>query len=154
MFKEWVEKYPIVSIEDAHAEEDWEGFRLMTEALGDKIQIVGDDIFVTNTKFISRGIKEKTANAALIKLNQIGTVSETIDAIRLCREAGWKFVVSHRSGETEDPFIADFTVAMDGCQIKTGSLSRSERLAKYNRLLEIEIELGKAARFEHPLKRK
>ncbi len=154
LFKQWVEKYPIVSIEDAHAEEDWEGFKLMTEALGDKIQIVGDDIFVTNTKFISRGIKEKTANAVLIKLNQIGTVSETIDAIRMCREAGWGFVVSHRSGETEDPFIADFTVAMDGCQIKTGSLSRSERLAKYNRLLEIERELGKAARFEHPLKRK
>ncbi len=154
IFKDWVKRYPIVSIEDGHAEDDWDGFKLMTAELGDKIQIVGDDNFVTNTKFIARGIAENVANASLIKLNQIGTVSETIDAIRMCREAGWGFVVSHRSGETEDPFIADFTVAMDGCQLKTGSLSRSERLAKYNRLLEIEMELGKAARFEHPLKRK
>ncbi len=152
IFKEWVAKYPIVSIEDGLAEDDWEGFNLITREMGDKIQIVGDDIFVTNVNFIRRGIKEGSANSVLIKLNQIGTVSETVSAIRLCREAGWSFVVSHRSGETEDAFISDFTVAMDGRQIKTGSVSRSERLAKYNRLLEIEQELGSAARFENPLK--
>ena len=117
-----------------------------------RIQIVGDDNFVTNPKFIARGIKEKTANAALIKLNQIGTVTETIQAIALCRKAGWGYVVSHRSGETEDSFLADFTVAMGGGQIKTGSASRSERIAKYNRLLEIEADLGKAAQFELPFK--
>ena len=148
----WVGKYPIVSIEDGLAESDWEGFRRQTASQGDKIQIVGDDIFVTNTKYITRGIQEKTANAVLIKLNQIGTVTETMEAIALCRKAGWGFVVSHRSGETEDTFIADFTVAMGGGQIKTGSVCRSERIAKYNRLLEIEAELGKAAIFENPLK--
>jgi enolase len=148
----WVGKYPIVSIEDGLAESDWEGFRRQTASQGDKIQIVGDDIFVTNTKYITRGIQEKTANAVLIKLNQIGTVTETMEAITLCRKAGWGFVVSHRSGETEDTFIADFTVAMGGGQIKTGSVCRSERIAKYNRLLEIEAELGKAAIFENPLK--
>ena len=148
----WVGKYPIVSIEDGLAENDWEGFRKQTASQGDKIQIVGDDIFVTNTKYITRGIQEKTANAVLIKLNQIGTVTETMEAIALCRKAGWGFVVSHRSGETEDTFIADFTVAMGGGQIKTGSVCRSERIAKYNRLLEIEAELGKAAIFENPLK--
>jgi enolase len=148
----WVGKYPIVSIEDGLAESDWEGFRRQTASQGDKIQIVGDDIFVTNTKYITRGIQEKTANAVLIKLNQIGTVTETMEAITLCRKVGWGFVVSHRSGETEDTFIADFTVAMGGGQIKTGSVCRSERIAKYNRLLEIEAELGKAAIFENPLK--
>jgi enolase len=148
----WVGKYPIVSIEDGLAESDWEGFRRQTASQGDKIQIVGDDIFVTNTKYITRGIQEKTANAVLIKLNQIGTVTETMEAIALCCKAGWGFVVSHRSGETEDTFIADFTVAMGGGQIKTGSVCRSERIAKYNRLLEIEAELGKAAIFENPLK--
>jgi enolase len=148
----WVGKYPIVSIEDGLAENDWEGFRKQTASQGDKIQIVGDDIFVTNTKYITRGIQEKTANAVLIKLNQIGTVTETMEAIALCRKVGWGFVVSHRSGETEDTFIADFTVAMGGGQIKTGSVCRSERIAKYNRLLEIEAELGKAAIFENPLK--
>ena len=148
----WVGKYPIVSIEDGLAESDWEGFRKQTASQGDKIQIVGDDIFVTNTKYITRGIQEKTANAVLIKLNQIGTVTETMEAIALCRKVGWGFVVSHRSGETEDTFIADFTVAMGGGQIKTGSVCRSERIAKYNRLLEIEAELGKAAIFENPLK--
>ncbi len=152
IFKEWVGKYPIVSIEDGLGEEDWDGFNLITREIGDRIQIVGDDIFVTNVNFIRRGVKEGTANSVLIKLNQIGTISETVSAIRLCREAGWTFVVSHRSGETEDPFIADFTVAMDGRQIKTGSASRSERLAKYNRLLEIEQELGAAAKFENPFK--
>lgn len=151
LLREWVGKYPIVSIEDGLDENDWEGFRKLTAELGSRIQIVGDDIFVTNTAFIARGIAEKAANAVLIKLNQIGTVSETIDAIRMCRQAGWNYVISHRSGETEDAFIADFAVAMDGCQIKTGSLSRSERLAKYNRLLEIEAELGTAARYESPL---
>ncbi len=150
ILKEWINKYPIVSIEDGLDENDWEGFNLLTQELGDKVQIVGDDIFVTNTGFIRRGIEEGSANSVLIKLNQIGSVSETVEAIRMCREAGWNFVVSHRSGETEDAFIADFTVAMDGRQIKTGSASRSERLAKYNRLLEIERELGKAARYENP----
>jgi len=122
----------------------------MTSKMGDKIQIVGDDVYVTNTDFIKKGIETGATNSVLIKLNQIGSVSETVEAIRLCREAGWTYVVSHRSGETEDAFIADFTVAMDGRQIKTGSACRSERIAKYNRLLEIERELGKAARFENP----
>ena len=147
LFKRWVDKYPIVSIEDGHAENDWAGFRAMTAELGGRIQIVGDDNLVTNTRFIARGIEEKSCNAALIKLNQIGTVSETIDAIHLCRKAGWGFVISHRSAETEDTFMADFAVAMGGGQIKTGSMCRSERIAKYNRLLEIEAELGMAARF-------
>ncbi|MEN6319398.1 MAG: phosphopyruvate hydratase [Syntrophaceae bacterium] len=152
-YKTWIDKYPIVSIEDGLDENDWEGFRLQTATQGEKIQIVGDDIFVTNTKFIARGIQEKTANAALIKLNQIGTVTETMAAINLCRKAGWGYVISHRSGETEDTFIADFAVAMGGGQLKTGSACRSERIAKYNRLLEIEAELGRAAIFENPLKK-
>jgi len=147
LYGQWIGKFPIVSIEDGLAENDWEGFRQHTAALGDKVQIVGDDIYVTNTKFIARGINEKTTNAVLIKLNQIGTVTETIEAIELCRKAGWGFVISHRSGETEDAFMADFAVAMGGGQIKTGSACRSERIAKYNRLLEIEQELGKQARF-------
>ena len=150
ILKDWVSKYPIVSIEDGLGEEDWDGFKKLTQEIGDKIQIVGDDIFVTNTEFIKKGIELGTANSVLIKLNQIGSVSETVEAIRLCREAGWTYVVSHRSGETEDDFIADFTVAMDGRQIKTGSTCRSERLCKYNRLMEIERELGKAARYENP----
>ena len=145
LYKSWVGKYPIVSIEDGLAENDWVGFREHTAALGSKIQIVGDDIYVTNTRFIARGIQEKTTNAVLIKLNQIGTVTETIQAIEMCRKAGWGYVISHRSGETEDDFLADFAVAMGGGQIKTGSACRSERIAKYNRLLEIEAELGKAA---------
>lgn len=152
-YKTWIEKYPIVSIEDGLDENDWKGFQLQTATQGEKIQIVGDDIFVTNTKFIARGIQEKTANAALIKLNQIGTVTETMAAINLCRKAGWGYVISHRSGETEDTFIADFAVAMGGGQLKTGSACRSERIAKYNRLLEIEAELGRAAIFKNPLKR-
>jgi enolase len=147
LYKTWIEKYPIISIEDGHAEDDWDGFRDMTAQLGDKIQIVGDDIFVTNTKFVERGIREKSANSVLIKLNQIGTVTETIQTIDLCRRAGWGYVISHRSGETEDAFMADFAVAMGGGQIKTGSACRSERIAKYNRLLEIEAELGRAAVF-------
>jgi len=147
LFTDWVKRYPIVSIEDGLAEDDWAGFARMTEQMGQQIQIVGDDILVTNPKFIARGIQEKTCNAALIKLNQIGTVSETVAGIHLCRQAGWGFVISHRSGETEDAFMADFAVAMGGGQIKTGSICRSERIAKYNRLLEIEAELGACARF-------
>jgi enolase len=147
LFKNWIDKYPIVSIEDGHDENDWAGFKKMTAELGGRIQIVGDDLLVTNTRFIARAIEEKACNAVLIKLNQIGTVTETIEAIHLCRKAGWGFVISHRSGETEDSFMADFAVAMGGGQIKTGSACRSERIAKYNRLLEIERELGKAARF-------
>jgi len=152
LYKQWLAKYPIVSIEDGLAENDWDGFKSHTAELGGKIQIVGDDIYVTNTKFIARGIREKSTNAVLIKLNQIGTVTETIEAINLCRKAGWGYVISHRSGETEDAFMADFAVAMGGGQIKTGSACRSERIAKYNRLLEIEVELGGAAVFNNPLK--
>jgi enolase len=150
LYQRWVQVFPIVSIEDGLAENDWDGFRNLTSAVGDKIQIVGDDIFVTNTVFIERGITERSANAALIKLNQIGTVSETIAAVELCRKAGWAYVMSHRSGETEDTFLADFAVAMGGGQIKAGSLCRGERVAKYNRLLRIEQELGDAAIFENP----
>ena len=147
LYKSWVAKYHVISIEDGLAENDWDGFRAHTAELGDRIQIVGDDLYVTNTKFIARGIEEKSTNAVLIKLNQIGSVTETIEAIQMCQKAGWGYVVSHRSGETEDAFLADFAVAMGGGQIKTGSACRSERIAKYNRLLEIEAELGKAARF-------
>jgi len=147
LYRAWLDKYPILSLEDGLAENDWDGFRALTAELGGRIQIVGDDILVTNPVYIRRAIAEKTCNAALIKLNQIGTVSETIEAIRLCREAGWGFVISHRSGETEDSFMADFAVAMGGGQIKTGSLCRSERIAKYNRLLEIEDALGTTAVF-------
>ncbi len=147
LYRKWVDTYPIVSLEDGLSESDWKGFQALTAELGGRIQIVGDDNLVTNPIYIRRGIAEKTCNAALIKLNQIGTVSETIDAIELCRKAGWRYVISHRSGETEDTFMADFAVAMGGGQIKTGSLCRSERIAKYNRLLEIEAELGPAALF-------
>lgn len=150
LYQQWVERYPIVSIEDGLAETDWDGFRAQTKALGGRIQIVGDDLYVTNTQFIARGIREDATNAVLIKLNQIGTVTETVQAIDLCRKAGWGYVISHRSGETEDTFIADFAVAMGGGQIKTGSTCRSERIAKYNRLLEIEAELGQAAVFSNP----
>lgn len=150
LYRRLADAYPIVSIEDGFAEEDWDGFRLQTAAQGGRVQIVGDDLYVTNPRFIQRGIEDRATNAALIKLNQIGTVSETIDAIQMCRSAGWRYIVSHRSGETEDTFIADFAVAMGGGQIKAGSLSRSERLAKYNRLLEIERELGSSATFESP----
>jgi len=141
----WIERYPIVSLEDGLAENDWSGFQKLTKLIGDRVQIVGDDIYVTNAEFIRKGIGLRATNAVLIKLNQIGTVTETIDAIELCRKAGWGYVISHRSGETEDSFMADFAVAMGGGQIKTGSASRSERIAKYNRLLEIEEELGGSA---------
>jgi len=145
--KEWVEKYPIILWEDPLAEGDWDGFKQFTQALGETIEVVGDDIFVTNTQYIQRGIEERTANSALIKLNQIGTVSETIDAVRMCRDAGWRYFISHRSGETEDSFLADFAVAMDGGHLKTGSASRGERIVKYNRLLEIDQLLGNNARY-------
>ena len=150
LWGKWIDAYPIVLIEDGLDENDWTGFARMTAALGERIQIVGDDIFVTNPKFIERGVKEKTANAALIKLNQIGSVTETVQAIAACRKAGWSYFLSHRSGETEDAFLADFAVAMGGGELKTGSACRSERIAKYNRLLEIEAELGKAAKFASP----
>jgi enolase len=147
LYREWVQKYPIVSIEDGLGEEDWDGFTKMTAELGDRIQIVGDDLYVTNTRYIGRGIATHATNAVLIKLNQIGTVTETIEAVSRCRDAGWGFVVSHRSGETDDAFMADFAVAMGAAQIKAGSASRGERLAKYNRLIEIERELGTKAWF-------
>jgi enolase len=142
-----VAKYPIVSIEDGLAEDDWAGFQLLTKKIGKKVQIVGDDLFVTNIKRLKTGIENKSANSILIKLNQIGTVSETIDAINMAKKAGMTSVVSHRSGETEDSTIADFVVGMGTGQIKTGSLCRSERVAKYNQLLRIEEELGKKAVF-------
>jgi enolase len=141
-------QYPILSIEDGFAENDWEGWRLFTQAMGKKIQIVGDDIFVTNPKILRKGIDQGIANSVLVKLNQIGTVSETIDAVEMAKRAGWTAVVSHRSGETEDSTIADFVVALNTGQIKTGSASRTDRLAKYNQLLRIEEELGPSGRFE------
>jgi enolase len=142
-----INRYPIVSIEDGLAENDWEGWQFLTRELGQKLQLVGDDIFVTNVQYLKRGIEEGAANAILIKLNQIGTVTETLEAINLARRNGYRAVISHRSGETEDTFIADLAVATGVGQIKTGSVSRSERIAKYNRLLVIERELGPAARF-------
>src|SRR5713226_8217846 len=148
----WAEKYPIVSIEDGMAEDDWAGWKSLTQSIGTKsskkIQLVGDDLFVTNTARLSRGINEGIANAILIKLNQIGTVTETIDAIELARKTGYNSIISHRSGETEDTFIADLAVATAAGQIKTGSASRTDRIAKYNQLLRIEEELGSAARFQ------
>jgi enolase len=148
----WAEKYPIVSIEDGMAEDDWAGWKSLTQSIGSKtskkkIQLVGDDLFVTNTARLSRGINEGIANAILIKLNQIGSLSETIDAIELARKAGYNSIISHRSGETEDTFIADLAVATAAGQIKTGSASRTDRIAKYNQLLRIEEELGASARF-------
>jgi len=145
-YEKWIDKYPIVSIEDGLAEQDWDNWPMMTDRLGNMIQIVGDDVFVTNPEIFARGIDEGLANAILIKLNQIGTLSETLDAIDLARQAGYSTVISHRSGETEDAFIADLVVGVNGGQIKTGSLSRSDRIAKYNQLLRIEEELGAAAR--------
>ena len=143
----WTRQYPIVSIEDGMAEDDWDGWKLMTEKLGDKIQLVGDDLFVTNTKRLAQGIERGVANSILIKLNQIGTVTETLEAIRMAAGAGYTSVISHRSGETEDAFIADLAVATGAGQIKTGSLSRTDRIAKYNQLLRIEEELGASGRY-------
>lgn len=147
MYSDWVSKYPIVSIEDGLAEDDWDGWKLLTEKLGKKIQLVGDDLFVTNVARLARGISEKAANAILIKLNQIGTLTETIAAIEMARRAGWTAMVSHRSGETVDSFIADLTVAMGTGQLKTGAPCRSERVEKYNQLLRIEEELGEGAAY-------
>ena len=140
--KELISKYPIDSIEDGMAENDWKGWEMLTEEIGEKCQLVGDDLFVTNVKFLKKGIEMKCANAILIKLNQIGTLTETLEAIAMAQRNGYKAIVSHRSGETEDTFIADLSVATNSGQIKTGSLSRSERTAKYNRLLKIESELN------------
>jgi enolase len=144
-FARWVDKYPIISLEDPLAENDWEGFRLATERLGQKVQIVGDDLLVTNVTFLRRGIQQRSCNSILIKLNQIGTLSETIQTMREASRAGWTAMVSHRSGETEDTTIADFVVAMGSGQIKTGAPARSERVAKYNQLLRIADQLGESA---------
>jgi enolase len=144
-YVDWVSKYPIVSLEDGMAENDWAGWKLLTEQLGDRIQLVGDDIFATNTTILARGIQEGVANAILIKLNQIGTLTETLAAIDMARGAGYHAVISHRSGETEDTTIADLAVGTGIGQIKTGAMSRTDRLAKYNQLLRIEEELGGSA---------
>jgi enolase len=147
MYEDWVRQYPIVSIEDGLGESDWDGWKAITTALGSKVQIVGDDLFVTNPEILARGIKEKVANSILVKLNQIGTVTETLDAVAMARDAGYTSVISHRSGETEDTTIADLAVATGAGQIKTGSASRTDRVAKYNQLLRIEEELGSAAKY-------
>lgn len=147
MYEKWVEKYPLISLEDGLAENDWDGWVKLRERLGDKIQLVGDDLFVTNTKFIKKGIDLHAANAVLIKLNQIGTLTETLNAIEMAKEAGWTAVVSHRSGESEDTTIADLVVATNAGQIKTGSMSRTDRIAKYNELMRIEEELGDVAEY-------
>ncbi len=143
----WVDKYPVISIEDGMAEGDWEGWKILTKKLGNKVQLVGDDLFVTNTRILSEGISQNVANSILIKVNQIGTLTETFAAIEMAKRAGYTAVISHRSGETEDAFIADLAVATNALQIKTGSLSRSDRLAKYNQLLRIEEDLGDSASY-------
>ena len=146
-YENLIDKYPIFSIEDGLAEQDWDNWELLTDRLGGAVQIVGDDIFVTNPKIFNKGIEEGIANSILIKLNQIGTVTETLDAIEMAKQAGYTTIISHRSGETEDTFISDLVVGINGGQIKTGSMSRSDRVAKYNQLIRIEEELGAAARF-------
>jgi len=147
-FEKWIKAYPIISIEDGLAEDDWDGFKNFTKAVGSKVQIVGDDLFVTNTERLKRGIKEATANSILIKVNQIGTLTETIQAVEMAKRAGFTAVVSHRSGETEDTTISDLVVGLNTGQIKTGSISRTDRIAKYNQLLRIEEELGSMALFK------
>ncbi|HEV7994031.1 MAG TPA: phosphopyruvate hydratase [Gemmatimonadaceae bacterium] len=147
LYTSWIDKYPIVSIEDGLAEDDWDGWKLLTEAIGDRCQLVGDDLFVTNTERLARGIEEGVANSILIKVNQIGTLTETLEAIEMARGAGYLSVISHRSGETEDTFIADLAVGTNAGQIKTGSASRTDRVAKYNQLLRIEQQLGGAAEY-------
>jgi enolase len=147
LYSKWIDEYPIVSIEDGMAEDDWAGWKLLTEAIGDRCQLVGDDLFVTNTERLARGIEEGVANSILIKVNQIGTLTETLEAIEMARAAGYLSVISHRSGETEDTFIADLAVGTGAGQIKTGSASRTDRVAKYNQLLRIEQQLGGAAEF-------
>lgn len=144
---DWVERYPIISIEDGMAEEDWDGWKQLTDRVGSKVQLVGDDLFVTNTKLLAKGIKTETANSILIKVNQIGSLTETLEAINMAHKAGYTAISSHRSGETEDTFIADLAVATNCGQIKTGSASRSDRIAKYNQLIRIEQELGSAAKY-------
>ncbi|MCL2681724.1 MAG: phosphopyruvate hydratase [Streptococcaceae bacterium] len=146
--EELVNKYPIITIEDGMDENDWDGWKALTERLGDKVQLVGDDFFVTNTSYLARGIKEEAANAILIKVNQIGTLTETFEAIEMAKEAGYTAIVSHRSGETEDSTISDIAVATNAGQIKTGSLSRTDRIAKYNQLLRIEDQLGEVAKYK------
>jgi enolase 1/2/3 len=147
LYGRWLDEYPIVSIEDGLAEDDWKGWEQLTQALGDRCQLVGDDLFVTNTTRLARGIETGVANAILIKVNQIGTLTETLESIDMARAAGYLSVISHRSGETEDTFIADLAVATGAGQIKTGSASRTDRVAKYNQLLRIEEELGSAAEY-------
>jgi enolase len=147
MLSTWADKYPIISIEDGMAEGDWEGWKHLTERMGKKVQLVGDDLFVTNTKILQEGIDKGVANSILIKINQIGTLSETFAAIEMAKRAGYTSVISHRSGETEDTIIADIAVGTNAGQIKTGSLSRSDRLAKYNQLLRIEEDLGTIASY-------
>jgi enolase len=143
----WVDKYPIVSIEDGMAESDWDGWKHLYERLGSKVQLVGDDLFVTNTRILKEGIEKRVANSILIKINQIGTLTETFAAIEMAKRAGWTAVISHRSGETEDSTIADIAVGTNAGQIKTGSMSRSDRMAKYNQLLRIEEDLGDVASY-------
>lgn len=147
LYKKWINTYPIISIEDPLDQNDWAGYTRLTEELGSRVQIVGDDLFVTNTERLKKGIDEGACNSILIKLNQIGTVSETIDAVKMAQKAGYSAIISHRSGETEDTFIADLAVALETGQIKTGSMSRSDRVAKYNQLMRIEDELGVTSRF-------
>jgi enolase len=147
MLESWVGKYPIISIEDGMGEGDWDGWKLLNDRLGAKVQLVGDDLFVTNTKILKEGIRKDVANSILIKINQIGTLTETFAAIEMAKRAGWTSVISHRSGETEDATIADIAVGTNAGQIKTGSLSRSDRMAKYNQLLRIEEDLGDVAAY-------
>ena len=146
-YQDLCDRYPILSIEDGCAENDWQSWKLLTETLGNRVQLVGDDLFVTNPEILARGIREQVANAILIKVNQIGTLTETLDAVEMAKRAGYTTVISHRSGETEDTTIADIAVALNAGQIKTGSLNRSDRLAKYNQLIRIEEEMGDSARF-------
>ena len=147
LFEKLIKDYPIISIEDPLSEKDWKGWTAITKKLGKKIQIVGDDVFVTNPKILQEGIDKKVANAILIKLNQIGTLTETLETIRIAKENGYNTIISHRSGESEDTFIADLAVAVDAGQIKSGSISRTDRVAKYNQLIRIERKLGKRAKF-------
>jgi enolase len=146
-WESWARQYPIISIEDGMAENDWDGWKTLTDELGERVQLVGDDLFVTNTSFLRKGIERGVANSILIKVNQIGTLTETLECIKLAKQNQYTTVISHRSGETEDAFTADLAVATNAGQIKTGSLSRSDRIAKYNQLLRIEEELGDAARY-------
>lgn len=153
MWEEWISKYPIVSLEDGLAENDWDGWKKLTEKLGSRVQLVGDDFLVTNTKFLNRAIDQQCGNSILVKVNQIGTLTEAIQAIQMAKAANWTCVMSHRSGETEDTTIADLAVAMETGQIKTGSASRTDRIAKYNQLLRIEDRLSEKARFTNPFLR-